>query len=197
MFTGIVEDVGTIRESGSRLRIESRLFAGLEAGASVAVNGTCLTLTEPGGATGTFFVSPETFSRTNLASLGPGDTVNLERALLPTTRISGHFVQGHIDGVGTIRTVERRGETLYLEIDLPDGAAPFCIEKGSIAIDGVSLTINSILGNSNRRSTISLLLIPHTIQMTRFRNLPLPGTLVNVEYDVLGKYAARQRGVEL
>ncbi len=200
MFTGIIEKIGRVREietrsvaaglgatAGVRLTIETG-FEDLELGESVAVNGVCLTVAEaarlPGrdGLTTLFFVSQETLARTSLGQLQSGSQVNLERALPAAGRLSGHIVQGHVDGMATVREVRAEGECFALELELAPGLGRYCVEKGSIALDGVSLTLNSVEGER-----IRVLLIPHSWTHTRFPELR-PGDAVNVEVDILAKY---------
>jgi riboflavin synthase len=197
MFTGIIEKLGRVRElepaasanpaAGRRLLVETG-FTDLELGESVAVNGVCLTVAEAaqlpgqGGLTTLFFVSPETLERSALGSLAAGSRVNLERALLATSRLSGHLVQGHVDGLARVIESREVGECHALELELAPGLSRYCVRKGSIALDGVSLTINEIHGDRLR-----VLLIPHSWSHTRFPDLAA-GDPVNVEVDVLAKY---------
>ena len=193
MFSGIIESLGRVRavEPGQkdvRLVLDTSL-TDLDLGESVAVNGVCLTVTQ-GDAAGTaiFFVSPETLDRTTLGRLGAGDRVNLERAVTPTTRLSGHMVQGHVDGTATLASVTPQGDAWALLLDVPQSLRRYCVEKGSIALDGISLTINAI-GSSALpdRFSLSLMIIPHTWEHTTL-GLLAAGASINVEVDVIAKY---------
>ncbi|WP_054952945.1 riboflavin synthase [Flaviflexus massiliensis] len=193
MFTGLVEEVGTVREVSpqgggeTRLRIEGPLVAsdaGL--GDSIAVNGVCLTVVDLPGE-GTFVVEavPETLSRTTVGVLVPGSTVNLERALRADARLGGHFVQGHVDGVGKLLARTDGGRWQDLTFQLPLSLSPLVAEKGSIAVSGVSLTVTKVT-----RESFSVSLIPATLESTTLCDLS-EGDLVNLEVDVLARYMAR------
>jgi riboflavin synthase len=190
MFTGIIERVGRVaaveREPEVvRLSIETG-FPDLVSGESVAVNGVCLTVAgDPAGDRAAFFASRETLARTNLGSLDAGVAVNLERALTPTTRLSGHLVQGHVDGLARLISVRELAGAHELELELPAGLSRYCVEKGSIALDGVSLTLNAVHG-----TRVAITLIPHSWANTRFAFLN-EGDLVNVEVDLLAKYVEK------
>jgi len=191
MFTGIVTATAALlraepRPAGTRLVFENP-YGALEAGESIALNGACMTVetfTEGERAEMSFFVSPESLRRTNLGGLAPGGRVNLERALLASQRLSGHIVQGHVDGLAVISSLAREGEAWRLEIELPSELARYCVEKGSICLDGISLTINQILPPGNR---LWIQVIPHTWQQTSlaFRKA---GDRLNLEVDILAKY---------
>jgi riboflavin synthase len=186
VFTGIVRKVGRVAsaersEGALRLRIETGLEP-LELGESIAVNGACLTVAGPRGE---FFVSQETLARTALGSLVAGSPVNLERALEAGGRLSGHIVQGHVDGVGRLESVREAGGAREARFRLGPGLGRYCVEKGSIALDGVSLTINSVDGDG-----IGVMLVPHTWENTTFARLR-PGDPVNVEVDILAKYTEK------
>jgi len=197
MFTGIIQKIGKIRAierphnnpSGIRLWIETG-YSHLDLGESIAVDGTCLTVAEFDAHSGSlghalFFLSQETLDRTHLGTLQAGSRVNLERALQANERLSGHIVQGHVDGKGHITRITTQGESHLLEISLPPELLRYCVEKGSIAINGVSLTINAIsLSNQNQ---ISITLIPHTWLHTCFSDSQIHDS-VNIEVDVLAKY---------
>ncbi len=193
MFSGIIEDLGRVRavEPGAqsvRLLLQSG-FADLALGESVAVNGVCLTVADldASGLAG-FFVSPETLARTSLGVLREGGRVNLERAVTPSTRLSGHIVQGHVDGTAILAAVEALGDAWSLTLELPDALRRYCVEKGSITLDGISLTINAILpAASPGRFGLSLMIIPHTWDHTTLGTLA-PGASLNVEVDVIAKY---------
>lgn len=190
MFTGLVESLGTVRSlesrgDAARLTLETSLAGELSLGESLAVNGCCLTVT--GKEDGALFdLLVETLNRTNLGALQPGSRVNLERALRADGRFGGHFVQGHIDTTAEVISAEQKGVDLNLVIQIPKGGAPYFIEKGSIAVNGVSLTVASLAPEH-----FGLWIIPHTLQETNLGDLK-SGDLVNLEYDMLAKYAERQ-----
>jgi len=195
MFSGIVEQVGRIRAvapegSSRRLTIETG-FSDLALGESVAINGVCLTVTRHDATTADFFVSPETLDRSNLARLAHGDAVNLERAVTLATRLSGHLVQGHVDGKARLAAVSRDGDARRIELSLPGALRAFCVEKGSIALDGVSLTLNAVHEPSaDGRFAVDITLIPHTWVHTNLQHAAI-GDEINVEVDVLAKYVER------
>jgi len=188
MFTGIVEELGRVRSSGTRLSVAANTVAVDSApGASVAVNGVCLTVVErelsaDGSGFLTFDVSPETVGRTSLGRLAPGDRVNLERPVTLLGRLGGHLVQGHVDGVGVIKHVREAGPSRSMSIELPDGLARYVVEKGSIAVDGVSLTVTE-LGND----LFGVALVPYTLEATTLGSANV-GDHVNLEVDILAKY---------
>jgi riboflavin synthase len=191
MFTGLVESIGRVRSldrrgDAARLTLETPLAAGLSLGESLAVNGCCLTVTSTDGDSACFDLLGETLARTNLGGLAQGARVNLERALRADARFGGHFVQGHIDTTTEVISAETKGADLNLIIALPEAGARYLIEKGSIAVNGVSLTVAS-LGEDR----FSLWIIPHTLQETNLGDLRA-GSPVNLEYDMLAKYAERQ-----
>lgn len=191
MFTGLVESIGRVRSldrrgDASRLTLETPLAAGLSLGESLAVNGCCLTVTSTDGDSASFDLLGETLARTNLGGLAPGARVNLERALRADGRFGGHFVQGHIDTTTEVLSAETKVADLNLIIALPEAGARYLIEKGSIAVNGVSLTVAS-LGEDR----FGLWIIPHTLQETNLGDLRA-GSPVNLEYDMLAKYAERQ-----
>lgn len=190
MFTGLVEDVGAVVESkptpgGSRLRIASPLAAALSPGDSLAVNGVCLTviLAERGEVHAD--VGPETLRITTLGSVGPGTLVNLERPLRADSRFGGHFVQGHVDTVGSLEELRADAEFYWLTIGFPRAIAPYLINKGSIAIDGISLTIAGL--GADR---LDVMIIPFTFEHTNLRAAKARDR-VNLECDMVGKYVAR------
>ena len=193
MFTGLVEDVGTVAEvapvpsGGARVRVRTRLPEDdLEQGASVAVDGACLTVVERNGGIFSADVSVETLRRTTLGERRKGDAVNLERPLALGERLGGHLVLGHVDAVGHIRSVEQAGEAVRVAVELPPAVLPLVVEKGSIALDGISLTVNELVGPDR----ISLMLIPETLRATTWGH-KRPGDRVNVEADILAKHVAR------
>jgi riboflavin synthase len=196
MFTGLVESIGRVRSldrrgDAARLTLETPLAAGLSLGESLAVNGCCLTITSTDGDSACFDLLGETLARTNLGGLASGARVNLERALRADGRFGGHFVQGHIDTTTEVLSAETKGADLNLIIALPEAGARYLIEKGSIAVNGVSLTVAS-LGEDR----FGLWIIPHTLQETNLGDLRA-GSPVNLEYDMLAKYAERQLGDRL
>jgi riboflavin synthase len=189
MFTGLVQQLGTLTSlEGGRLEVTAALAGDLAAGDSVAVNGACLTATSvtPGGFTAD--VMEETLRRTALGALGPGDPVNLELPLRAADRLGGHFVQGHVDGVGTVAAVHDEGFSRVVEIEADPGLMRYVVEKGSIAVDGVSLTVASL-----GEGTFGVSLIPETLERTTLGRAS-PGDSVNLEVDVLAKYVERVVG---
>jgi riboflavin synthase len=192
MFTGLVEETATA-EALDRSQGASRLilragprWSDCRQGESIAINGCCLTLAAPpSGGRLEFDLLEETLHRTNLGRLRPGSPVNLERALAASGRLGGHFVQGHIDCAATIRAWEAAGLDTRLEIDLPREFARYVVEKGSIAVDGVSLTVAELTPDS-----FTLWIIPHTREVTNLR-AARPGALVNLEFDLLAKYVEK------
>jgi riboflavin synthase len=188
MFTGLVETLGTVREllpegAGQQLTIAAPgLTEELTVGESVAVNGACLTVVARDAATCRFQVGPETLLRTNLGELHPGDRVNLERSLRPGDRLGGHFVQGHIDGRGHIARRLPDGEWETVWFDCPRELAEQMVPKGSVAVDGVSLTLVEVTATG-----FSVALIPHTLANTTL-GFKGPGATVNLETDLLAKY---------
>jgi len=191
MFTGLVEAVGSVRSlekrgDAARLTLETALARELALGESLAVNGCCLTVTSTDGDSASFDLLVETLNRTNLGTLSGGSRVNLERALRADGRFGGHFVQGHIDTTADVLSAEKKGSDLNLVIAIPEGGACYLIGKGSIAVNGVSLTVASL-----EEDRFGLWIIPHTLQETNLGDLR-PGSPVNLEYDMLAKYAERQ-----
>jgi riboflavin synthase len=187
MFTGIIEELGTVEAAAPKLRVRcSTVMRDMTEGASIAVNGVCLTAVglRPDGFSAD--VAPETLRLTNLGALRPGSRVNLERPLSPTGRLSGHIVQGHVDGTGEFQSLEALGEdNWWLKIRVPDELDPFLVYKGSIAIDGISLTIAALEG-----SLLSVTIIPHTYKNTTLGGYR-PGAKVNLECDVLAKHVEK------
>jgi riboflavin synthase len=188
MFTGIVEERGTVREAGaSRLVVNCRtVSADADVGASIAVNGVCLTVVARGSGDLAFDLSQETLARSSVGRLAPGDPVNLERPVTLAARLGGHLVQGHVDGVGEVTGIERDPDGgALLTVRLPEGLLRYVVEKGSIAIDGVSLTVAAIAGDGVR-----VALIPHTLAVTTFGSV-VPGDPVNLEVDMIARYVER------
>jgi riboflavin synthase len=189
VFTGLIEDVGEVTGAAGRsdrlvLTVRPRRLdaAALALGESVAIDGVCLTVTERGARGFEVLAGAETLERTTLGRLRPGARVNLERSLRVGDRLGGHFVQGHVDGVGKLVARRDRGANLELELRVPVELARYLVEKGSVAIDGISLTVNRVTG-----PVISVALIPHTAQETTLADRRV-GDPVNLEVDMLAKY---------
>jgi riboflavin synthase len=183
MFTGIVEELGTAVEVGARLTVSCRkVIEDSDVAASVAVNGVCLTVVAREMDRLSFDLSLETLARTSLGYLAPGGTVNLERPATLATRLGGHLVQGHVDGVGTITNVRDAPPGVDMRVKLPDGLARYVVEKGSITVDGVSLTVTDIADGE-----FGIALIPFTLEATTLGTAKV-GDRVNLEVDVLAKY---------
>jgi riboflavin synthase len=190
MFTGLIEAVGTIAElktttSGFRLRVRTTLASELTPGDSLAVNGVCLTVTAADNGVVQADIGPETARVTALGSLQQEQRVNLERSMRADSRIGGHFVQGHIDGTGAIDEIRPDGDSQWLTISFDRGLSPYLIRKGSIAVDGVSLTVAGLGGN-----VFDVMIIPFTWANTNLSSLRLRDR-VNLECDIIGKYVAR------
>ncbi len=191
MFTGLVEEIGIIRaatrqQGGVRFVISAeRVLAGLEIGDSVAVSGVCLTVVEKAADRFEVDAVQETLQRSTLARWTEGTAVNLERALAVGGRVGGHFVQGHVDGIGRVQDLQMRPPGYWLTLQLSGACAALCVDKGSIAVDGVSLTIANV-----NEEVISVAVIPHTAEHTTLRRRRI-GDEVNVETDLLGKYVQR------
>ncbi len=187
MFTGIIEELGTVVAAGSRLAVRCRtVMSDITEGASIAVNGVCLTAVDlqPDGFSAD--LAPETLRRSNLGDLRPGSRVNLERPLLPTSRLSGHIVQGHVDGTGEFLGLDALGdENWWLRIRVPAELDAFLVFKGSIAIDGISLTIAAL-----EADVLSVTIIPHTYRNTTLGGYRA-GSRVNLECDVLAKHVEK------
>jgi riboflavin synthase len=190
MFTGLIEAVGRVGRlsrtaTGLRISILTTLARGLADGESVSVNGVCLTVAETDAAGFYADIGPETARVTTLGGLRADQPVNLERAMAANGRFGGHFVQGHVDGVGTISDLRPDGDARWLRVTFPQDLAQFFVPKGSVAVDGVSLTV-ATLGPDH----FDVMIIPFTRAHTTLGSLQ-PGSLVNVECDVVGKYVAR------
>jgi riboflavin synthase len=192
MFTGIVEGTGTVRSAARRgdvlvVRIDvGGLFEGLPLGGSVAVNGCCLTAVDSDPSGFAVELTGETLRRTAFDQrLQPGVRVNLERPMKADGRFDGHVVQGHVDGIGRVRTLESLGESAEIRIEAPAELARYLVEKGSVAVDGISLTVYDI-----RDGAFSVALIPYTLEVTNLRDARA-GTLVSLEADVIAKYVER------
>ncbi|HKD34290.1 MAG TPA: riboflavin synthase [Gaiellaceae bacterium] len=193
MFTGIVRERGRVVSAESnggggtlRLRIAApRTAAQTGLGDSVSIAGCCLTAVAVGSGQLAFDAVPETLARTTLDGLAEGAEVNLEPALRAGEPLGGHYVQGHVDGVGRVRTLEREGEGARLRLDVPEDVLRYCVEKGSVAVDGVSLTVADV-----DEGGVGIALVPHTLRETTLSHLE-PGDRVNLEADVLAKYVER------
>lgn len=192
MFTGIIEELGTVasvqaRSAGSRLQVRSSTVMGdLREGASIAVNGVCLTAVDVKPDSFSADLAPETLRRSNLGELRPGSRVNLERPLAPTSRMSGHIVQGHVDATGEFLSLEALGdENWWLRVRVPAELDAFLVYKGSISIDGISLTIAALEGD-----VLSVTIIPHTYRNTTLGGYRT-GSRVNLECDILAKHVEK------
>ena len=194
MFTGIIEEVGKIvavTESGDFRRIAIRapdVIAGIEAGSSVSTDGVCITAREVEGDTFTADLSRETLERTTLKHATPGTQVNLERSMPVDGRFGGHIVQGHVDGVGRIRSFDRAGDDWILQVEYDRSDSLPLVWKGSVAVDGISLTVSAL-----EEQTFSIAIIPFTLENTNLQHRK-PGDEVNVEFDVLAKYVEKLVG---
>jgi riboflavin synthase len=186
MFTGLVVSTGKVESVGPRLRIATPLTSELARGDSIAVGGVCLTAVEIENGSFEADVMEETLKRSSLGSLKPGDAVNLELALRVGDRLGGHFVQGHVDATGTVESVEERGLSTVIRFTAPADVLRYIVEKGSIAVDGVSLTVVDVGDES-----FSVSLIPETLERTTLGALS-PGDIVNLEADMLAKYVVKQ-----
>jgi riboflavin synthase len=193
MFTGLVEDLGTVDAvdetgDGARVRVRTRLAAELGEGDSIAVNGVCLTAVDLTEDTFTADVMQETLRRSSLGAADAGKSVNLELAMRADGRLGGHIMQGHVDGVGTVSAVREEGFARWVTIAAPPEILRYVVEKGSIAIDGVSLTVAAV-----DEETLSVSLIPETLTRTNL-GATAPGTPVNLEVDIMAKYAEKMLG---
>lgn len=191
MFTGIIEEMGIVKSIKSKvITIEAnKIFDDLKLGDSVAVNGTCLTVSSfEGKVSPKIFnadITSETLSRTNLGDLKSGFKVNLERALTLNGRLGGHIVSGHIDGVGIIKNISKNAEDIELTIEVPPNLMKYIIEKGSVAVDGISLTVAKV-----NKNYFSIAIIPHTLKET-ILYYKKAGDKVNIENDIIGKYVEK------
>ncbi|MGN0613465.1 MAG: riboflavin synthase [Porcipelethomonas sp.] len=194
MFTGIIEEIGTVaavKKTASEAKITikaEKIFSNLKPGDSVAVNGVCLTASSISGSTFTADVMNETFSRSSLAAAKPGSHVNLERAMTADGRFGGHIVAGHVDGTGTITDIQNDGNAIWYTINTESRIMKYIIEKGSAAVDGISLTVAKVAGDS-----FSVSVIPHTAKETILSEKNT-GDIVNLENDVIGKYVEKLLG---
>ncbi len=190
MFTGLVEEIGTVRSltggAVARLVVASeRVIEDVKVGDSVSVSGVCLTVTLVGDNELTFDAVPETLSRSTLKDLRPGDRANLEASLRAGKMIGGHFVQGHVDGVGAVESIRRLGESAEVRISASPAILRYVVEKGSIAVDGISLTVASV-----GQTGFDVAVIPHTLGATTL-GLKRSGDQVNLEVDIIGKYVEK------
>lgn len=191
LFTGLILEMGEIlsvkrRSGGAILSLKSKeVAASAKQGDSISVNGVCLTVINTNNNILSFDLSEETMRSTNLGSLKTGDAVNLEPSLSFDSKIGGHFVTGHVDAAGKIRSKANIGDMMKVEIEAPVNVINFLVEKGSVAVDGISLTVVDILKNS-----FTVMIIPHTAKLTTI-GFKGPGDTVNIEADILGKYVAR------
>lgn len=194
MFTGMIEEMGVVKAIDRNIQsirltlLAKTVLEELEIGDSVTINGVCTTATALGEGSFTVDLSPETARVTTLGGLKAGDPVNLERAMRIMDRIGGHLVSGHVEGVGVIRERKQEENAIVLAIEAPSEVLKYCIKKGSIAVDGVSLTINSLTDRG-----ISVSIIPHTAKVTTL-GLKETGAPVNLESDLIGKYVERLLG---
>jgi riboflavin synthase len=193
MFTGIVTDIGTVRKIEKRgdthIAIATKYdLSGVPIGASIACSGVCLTVVKKGAGWFAVTASAETLSKTNIGQWKTGSPVNLERPLRVGDEFGGHIVSGHVDGVATLKSAKREGESVRMVFSIPAALAKFVAPKGSVALDGVSLTVNDVKG-----ATFGVNIIPHTLKATAFGRLK-PGAKVNFEIDLLARYVARLSG---
>ena len=191
MFTGLILEIGELislkrLSSGGILTLKAdRIATAAAPGDSIAINGVCLTVVSKNNKELSFDLSDETLGATNLGRLKPGDRINLESSLTPASKMGGHFVTGHVDSAGKIRSRETLGDMLKFEIEAPPDVLRFLVKKGSVAVDGISLTVVDILKDS-----FTLIIIPHTARLTTL-GFKGPGDTVNLETDILGKYVAK------
>ena len=190
MFTGLIESVGDVADvktiaAGFRLRIATNIAADLRLGESVAVNGVCLTVVEQAADSFSAEIGPETAKVTSLGALTQGSLVNLERAMPADGRFGGHIVLGHVDGTGTIQSIRPEADFWWVTVGYPAALAPYLIHRGSIAVDGVSLTIAKL-----EKTAFDVQIVPFTWTHTNLRGMR-PGDCVNLECDMVGKYVLR------
>ncbi|MGD2107387.1 MAG: riboflavin synthase [Nitrosopumilaceae archaeon] len=191
MFTGIVEGIGKVKKISNTTKNRSAIQMivdlgkhgkGLKIGQSVALNGVCLTVTKLSKTGCTFEMIEETTKKTDLGNLKVGGIVNIERSLKTGDRLEGHFVLGHVDGVGIIKKIEKNPKEVQVWFEVPKSLSKYVVKKGSIAMDGISLTVVDV-----KKNLASVCLIPHTIEITNFKTKNI-GDKVNIETDILGKY---------
>jgi len=191
MFTGIVEGIGKVEKISKNTQNRSAIqmtvnlgkhAKGLKIGQSVALNGVCLTATKLSKSSCIFEMIDETTTKTDLGNLKPGDIVNIERSLKTGDRLEGHFVLGHVDGVGVIKKIQNKPKEVQVWFEIPKNLSKYVVKKGSIAVDGISLTVVDVKNN-----LASVCLIPHTMEVTNFKTKNI-GDKLNIETDILGKY---------
>jgi len=191
MFTGIVEGIGKVEKISKNTKNRSAIqmtvnlgkhAKGLKIGQSVALNGVCLTATKLSKSSCIFEMIDETTNKTDLGNLKPGDIVNIERSLKTGERLEGHFVLGHVDGVGIIKKIQNKPKEVQVWFEIPKNLSKYIVKKGSIAVDGISLTVVDVKNN-----LASVCLIPHTMEVTNFKTKNV-GDKLNIETDILGKY---------
>lgn len=199
MFTGIVTELGTVTavepiDGAVRLTVTApETSSGLVVGDSVAVNGVCLTAVAALGDGFSVEIVNETLDRSSLGALGLEAVVNLERPMLASGRFDGHIVQGHVDGVGTLKSIHPEGQAARYRVALPNELSRYVVEKGSITVDGTSLTVTAVSDISDTEAWFEIVLIPHTLDVTVLGRLA-PGAVVNLEVDVIAKYLERMMG---
>jgi len=199
MFTGIIAELGTISATepvhgGARLTIDAAsTLAGLKSGDSVAVNGVCLTVVGQTEESFSVQVVDESLARSSLGSLVVGSPVNLERPMTADGRFDGHVVQGHVDGVGVVNAIDHEGDASRVRITIPSSLERYIVEKGSITVDGTSLTVTAVSEPGADDAWFEVVLIPHTLAVTVFGSAEV-GTMVNLEVDVIAKYVERMLG---
>lgn len=195
MFTGIIEGIGKVtqieKKTGNRSAVKMTVdlgkhAKGLKIGQSVALNGVCLTVTGISNSKCNFEMIEETTKKTDLGNLKEGGVINIERSLRVGDRMEGHFVLGHVDGVGIIKKIEKKPKEIKIWLEIPKNLTKFVVQKGSIAIDGISLTVVDV-----QKNLASVCLIPHTVDVTNFHTRKI-GDKVNIETDILGKYILKQ-----
>lgn len=185
MYTGIVEPGTVVDRQGSRLIVRSDLLDGCDLGASVSINGVCLTVTSRDGTACSFDVSDETFARSTLGDLKSGTRVNVERPVRAGAELGGHIVQGHVDAIGTVESIEPEHDGKRVRISVPAGLGRYIVEKGSVTVDGVSLTVTTVDDD-----VFEVALIPTTLRLTTLGDVGV-GSGVNLEVDVLAKYVEK------
>lgn len=195
MFTGLIESIGTVDRlddspAGRRIRVRAAVSSELQLGESIAVSGVCLTVVDRDASGFAADVSPETLRVTTLGGLAVGGRVNLERSLRADARLGGHFVLGHVDATSRVSSWEAQGESWWLELELPDALAAWVVHKGSIAVDGISLTVARLRQGSGGQASVGIQIIPFTCEHTTLADRRA-GDRVNLEADIIGKYAAR------
>ncbi|WP_221792270.1 riboflavin synthase [Aquisediminimonas sediminicola] len=199
MFTGIISDIGTIRKVEQRGDLRAEIacgyeMGGVDIGASIACSGVCLTVVSKTADSFTIDISAESLSRTAPGLFVEGNRLNLERALKLGDELGGHIVTGHVDGVGEVIAVEPKGDSHKITIRAPKSLAAFIAPKGSITLDGISLTVNDVMDEADGHALFTINIIPHTWEMTTFSSLTM-GRKLNIEIDVLARYLQRMQSV--